>query len=56
VVLIENEVTIYDNYPCNKKLSEKQIQDILVKIIQKIVLFSTLNDAPFFTLNGAVSA
>jgi hypothetical protein len=27
---------IYDNYPCNKKLSEKQIQDILIKIIQKI--------------------
>lgn len=27
---------IYDNYPCNKKLSEKQIQEILRKIIQKI--------------------
>jgi hypothetical protein len=27
---------IYDNYPCNKKLLEKQIQDILIKIIQKI--------------------
>lgn len=27
------------------------IKDILV-----IVLFSTLNDAPFFTLNGTVSA
>jgi hypothetical protein len=27
---------IYDNYPCNKKLSEKQIQDILIKILQKI--------------------
>jgi hypothetical protein len=27
---------IYDNYPCNKKLSEAQMQKILTKIIQRI--------------------
>ena len=44
----------------NKKL-QKIIADIKVidsKVEHKLqkLLFSTLNDAPFFTLNGAVSA
>ena len=43
-------------YVVEVNMTEKTVEEIAREAALKIMLFSTLNDASFFTLNGAISA
>ena len=49
--LVENDL-VFDNDSTNK-IKMNHIKTMICGHFIGIVLFSTLNDAPFFTLNGA---